>query len=143
MADLHVSWEEYRSKTENLAKQIHKDGWGFNQVVCIAKGGMTLVGENGPELVNMPGGARVTQAGPTQGFLSNLGNMASSVMDASPFGAAANAVGNIFGGGSKDEQVELLKQILAAVQQPPPVVIGDGQVAQISTKISAQKSFKK
>lgn len=109
----------------------------------VAKGGMTLVGENGPELVNMPGGARVTQAGPTQGFLSNLGNMASSVMDASPFGAAANAVGNIFGGGSKDEQVELLKQILAAVQQPPPVVIGDGQVAQISTKISAQKSFKK
>ena len=42
MADLHVSWDEYRTKTENLAKQIYKDGWQFNQVVCIAKGGMRV-----------------------------------------------------------------------------------------------------
>ena len=37
MSDLHVSWEEYRIKTESLAKQIYKDEWQFNQVVCIAK----------------------------------------------------------------------------------------------------------
>ena len=43
MSDLHISWDEYRSKTEDLAKQIHKDGWQFNQVVCIAKGGMRAV----------------------------------------------------------------------------------------------------
>ena len=42
MSDLHISWDEYRSKTEDLAKQIHKDGWQFNQVVCIAKGGMRV-----------------------------------------------------------------------------------------------------
>jgi len=34
MSDLHISWDEYRAKTEELAKQIHKDGWNFNQVVC-------------------------------------------------------------------------------------------------------------
>ena len=37
MSDLHISWDEYRAKTEELAKQIHKDGWNFNQVVCIPK----------------------------------------------------------------------------------------------------------
>jgi len=43
MADLHISFDEYRKKTEQLASQIYKDGWNFNQVVCIAKGGMRVV----------------------------------------------------------------------------------------------------
>ena len=42
MADLHISWEEYNKKTEQLASMVHKDGWDFNQVVCIAKGGMRV-----------------------------------------------------------------------------------------------------
>ena len=42
MADLHISWEDYRKKTEALAKQIYEDSWEFNQVVCIAKGGMRV-----------------------------------------------------------------------------------------------------
>ena len=42
MSDLHISWDEYHRKTEQLAIQVHKDGWGFNQVVCIAKGGMRV-----------------------------------------------------------------------------------------------------
>ena len=42
MAELHISFEEYRKKTEQLAAQIYKDGWKFNQVVCIAKGGMRV-----------------------------------------------------------------------------------------------------
>ena len=42
MADLHISFDEYRKKTEQLASQIYKDGWSFNQVVCIAKGGMRV-----------------------------------------------------------------------------------------------------
>ena len=42
MADLHISFDEYRKKTEQLASQIYKDGWNFNQVVCIAKGGMRV-----------------------------------------------------------------------------------------------------
>ena len=43
MADLHISWEEYNKKTEQLASMVYKDGWDFNQVVCIAKGGMRAV----------------------------------------------------------------------------------------------------
>ena len=42
MSDLHISWDEYHKKTEQLAIQVHKDGWEFNQVVCIAKGGMRV-----------------------------------------------------------------------------------------------------
>ena len=42
MGDLHISFDEYRKKTEQLASQIYKDGWNFNQVVCIAKGGMRV-----------------------------------------------------------------------------------------------------
>ena len=42
MADIHISWEEYNKKIEQLAVQVHKDGWDFNQVVCIAKGGMRV-----------------------------------------------------------------------------------------------------
>ena len=42
MTELHISFDEYRNKTEQLAAQIYKDGWNFNQVVCIAKGGMRV-----------------------------------------------------------------------------------------------------
>ena len=40
--DLYVTWDEYFKKIEDLAKIIHSDGWSFNQVVCIAKGGMCI-----------------------------------------------------------------------------------------------------
>ena len=53
MAELHISWEEYHKKTEELAVKVHKDGWGFNQVVCIAKGGMR-VGDLIARIFNVP-----------------------------------------------------------------------------------------
>ena len=53
MSDLHVSWEEYHKKTEQLAIQVYKDGWEFNQVVCIAKGGMR-VGDVFARIFNLP-----------------------------------------------------------------------------------------
>ena len=42
MSDLHISWDQYHKKTEQLAVQVHNDDWDFNQVVCIAKGGMRV-----------------------------------------------------------------------------------------------------
>ena len=53
MADLHISWEEYHKKTEELAIKIYNDGWKFNQVVCIAKGGMR-VGDIFARLFDVP-----------------------------------------------------------------------------------------
>lgn len=42
MSDLFVSWSEYHQKIERLAAQIYQSGWEFNQIVCIAKGGLRV-----------------------------------------------------------------------------------------------------
>ena len=53
MPDLFISWEDYHKKTEELAIKVHEDGWEFNQVVCIAKGGMR-VGDVFARIFNVP-----------------------------------------------------------------------------------------
>ncbi|MEM9487130.1 MAG: phosphoribosyltransferase family protein [Cyanobacteria bacterium P01_F01_bin.116] len=40
--DLYVSWSDYHHAIENLAIAIHKSGWKFNQIVCLAKGGLRI-----------------------------------------------------------------------------------------------------
>jgi len=39
---LHVSWEQYNTLIERLALQVHESGWHFNQVICIARGGLRV-----------------------------------------------------------------------------------------------------
>ena len=53
MTELHISWEEYHKKTEELAIKVYDDGYEFNQVVCIAKGGMR-VGDVFARIFNVP-----------------------------------------------------------------------------------------
>ena len=38
--DLWVSWVEYRRSIEKLALLVHESGWQFDQVLCLARGGM-------------------------------------------------------------------------------------------------------
>ena len=40
--DLHVSWDEYHHKIEQLALKVYQSGWRFNQIVCLAKGGLRV-----------------------------------------------------------------------------------------------------
>lgn len=42
MADFYVSWKEYHQDIEQLALKIHASGWPFNQIVCLAKGGLRI-----------------------------------------------------------------------------------------------------
>lgn len=42
MADLYISWPEYHQKIEQLAAQIYPDPWQFNQIVCLARGGLRI-----------------------------------------------------------------------------------------------------
>ena len=42
MTDLHVSWDDYHSKVEQLAGIVYQSGWQFNQIVCLAKGGLRV-----------------------------------------------------------------------------------------------------
>jgi len=42
MHDLYISWSEYHQKIEQLAAKIYESHWDFNQIVCIAKGGLRV-----------------------------------------------------------------------------------------------------
>ena len=42
MSDLYVSWTDYHSDIERLAKTIHESGWAFDQIICIARGGLRI-----------------------------------------------------------------------------------------------------
>jgi hypoxanthine phosphoribosyltransferase len=37
---LYVSWDEYHMLTERLALKVHASGWQFDQILCLARGGM-------------------------------------------------------------------------------------------------------
>ena len=42
MSDIFVSWEEYHTKIEQLARQIYLSQWQFDQILCLAKGGLRI-----------------------------------------------------------------------------------------------------
>jgi uncharacterized protein len=42
MPDLYISWSQYHQKIESLAAKIYQSGWQFNQIICIAKGGLRV-----------------------------------------------------------------------------------------------------
>lgn len=42
MSDLYVTWDDYHGLIESLALKIHESGWQFNQIVCLAKGGLRV-----------------------------------------------------------------------------------------------------
>jgi uncharacterized protein len=38
--DLWVSWDDYNHAVLGLARMIHESGWKFDQVLCLARGGL-------------------------------------------------------------------------------------------------------
>lgn len=42
MTDLYVSWSQYHQNIEKLAAKIYQSGWDFNQIVCLARGGLRV-----------------------------------------------------------------------------------------------------
>ncbi len=42
MPDLYVSWSDYHQKIEQLAVKIYQSKWEFNQIVCLARGGLRI-----------------------------------------------------------------------------------------------------
>ena len=39
---LHVSWDEYNDLVERLALGVHQSGFAFDQIICIARGGLRV-----------------------------------------------------------------------------------------------------
>jgi hypoxanthine phosphoribosyltransferase len=37
-----VNWTDYYTKIERLAVQVYQSGWQFNQIVCLARGGLRI-----------------------------------------------------------------------------------------------------
>ena len=37
---LYISWDEYHQLIERLALAVHRSGWAFDQILCLARGGM-------------------------------------------------------------------------------------------------------
>lgn len=42
MSDLYISWTEYHKYIETLIVHIHQSQWEFDQIVCLAKGGLRI-----------------------------------------------------------------------------------------------------
>ncbi|BAZ32765.1 phosphoribosyltransferase [Cylindrospermum sp. NIES-4074] len=53
MPDLYVSWSDYHHKIEQLAVNIYQSDWQFNQIICLARGGLR-VGDTLSRIFNQP-----------------------------------------------------------------------------------------
>jgi len=42
MPDLHVSWDQYNKMVERLALIVHESGFRFDQIICLARGGLRV-----------------------------------------------------------------------------------------------------
>src|SRR5512137_3086139 len=42
MPSLHVTWDQYNTLVERLALGVHESGYDFDQIICIARGGMRV-----------------------------------------------------------------------------------------------------
>ena len=39
---LHVTWDQYNTIVERLALRVYESGFAFNQIICIARGGLRV-----------------------------------------------------------------------------------------------------
>ena len=60
-AHLHVGWDEYNAAIERLAAGIRDSRWEFNQIVCVARGGLR-VGDVLSRLFRLPLAIIATQS---------------------------------------------------------------------------------
>lgn len=71
--DLWVSWDEYHRLIEQLALLVHRSNWKFDQILCLARGGVR-VGDVLSRIFDVPLGILATSsyreaAGTKQGAL--------------------------------------------------------------------------
>jgi uncharacterized protein len=74
MSDLYVTWDEYHAAIERLAAQIHTSGWEFNQIVCIARGGLRI-GDTMSRIFDMPLAIIFTQS-----YVENAGTVQGEIV---------------------------------------------------------------
>jgi hypoxanthine phosphoribosyltransferase len=73
MTDLHVTWDDYNRLIERLAVIVHDSGWRFDNIICLARGGLR-VGDALSRIFDKPLGVMTTSSyrasgGTVQGHL--------------------------------------------------------------------------
>lgn len=53
MHEISITWDDYHRKIEELAVKIHASDWDFNQIICIAKGGLRI-GDSLARIFDLP-----------------------------------------------------------------------------------------
>ena len=84
MTDLHVTWDDYNRLIERLAVIVHDSGWRFDNIICLARGGLR-VGDALSRIFDKPLGVMTTSSyrasgGTVQGHLK-IGDKISSAED--------------------------------------------------------------
>jgi hypoxanthine phosphoribosyltransferase len=51
--EISITWDDYHRKIEELAVKIHSSEWDFNQIICIAKGGLRI-GDSLARIFDLP-----------------------------------------------------------------------------------------
>jgi len=107
MGDLYVGWTEYHALIERLALRIYRSGWEFDQIVCIARGGLR-VGDTLSRIFKRPLAIIFTQsytgdAGTVQGKLKVAEHL---TMTASTLGQALLLVDDLVDSGVTLEVVK-------------------------------------
>src|SRR4051812_35153845 len=74
MSDLYVTWDEYHRAIERLAALVHVSGWHFDQIVCIARGGLR-VGDTMSRIFDMPLAIIFTQS-----YVENAGTVQGEIV---------------------------------------------------------------
>jgi hypothetical protein len=87
---------------------------GLEQGGTVTKGGAFMVGESGPEVVNLSPGDAVTPN---------------------------NQITGNGGGGSNKELLSVMRQMLIALQNPVPVQVGSNAIREIGAQIDIQRSY--
>ncbi|MEH2164758.1 MAG: phosphoribosyltransferase [Nostoc sp.] len=112
MPDLYVSWSDYHQKIEQLAIQIYQSSWEFNQIICLARGGLRI-GDILSRIYQQPLAilAASSYSGPGQQERNNLNLARHLTMTAEKLGSRILLVDDLVDSGITLEQtISWLKQ---------------------------------
>jgi hypoxanthine phosphoribosyltransferase len=87
MSDLYVTWDEYHTAIERLAAHVHASGWEFNQIVCVARGGLR-VGDTMSRLFKTPLAIIFTQS-----YVENAGTVQGEIVISSHLAMTTPSLG--------------------------------------------------
>ncbi len=82
MKDLYVTWNQYHDLIEDLAVKVHDSGWEFDQILCLARGGLRI-GDVFSRIYDKPLAILTTSS-----YRENAGTTQSTLMIAEHFTSA-------------------------------------------------------